>query len=160
MLGAAQDVELDGEDAARDAEQDAVQDATLGAAQDVELDGRSLLEMMNADTPRHIYGYIEHQGGMYMVTDGVWKYLYFEQDRSEQLFHLTEDPAEQHDLSASDQAEFASKLAAFRSLLTDKFAKHQVKPGTRTEEAIAHEQQLRSQNPFAWRGPIRYGGHW
>src|SRR5690606_9779348 len=64
-------------------------------------EGQSLIDSMTGNHEgRHLFGYIQDEGGLYMVTDGEWKYVYYDQDQREQLFNLKEDPQERHDLIA------------------------------------------------------------
>lgn len=130
-------------------------------------EGRSLLESMGAaQGDRILYGFIQDEGGLYMVTDGTWKYVYYDQDQREQLFYLEEDPHEQQDLAAAVHgAAEPTILVKYRRLLTEKFKDHTIvdeggalKLGT--ERTAEDDLKLRQLNPFAWRGPIRYGGHW
>src|SRR5690606_22568346 len=105
-------------------------------------------------------------GGLYMVTDGEWKYLYYAQGSKEQLFNLLEDPHEMHDLSDSELVETKAQIDMHRQLLTAKFTEHDIVDEhgriqlNKIEYNPENTQELRVSNPFAWRGPMRYGGHW
>lgn len=130
-------------------------------------DGRSLIESMDSGAgDRMLFGYIQDEGGLYMATDGKWKYVYYSQDRREQLFHIEQDARELQDLSATASAEIIARLEEYRRLIAATFADHKL-ADDKGELALADGvrepddvQKIRQKNPFAWRGPIRYGGHW
>ncbi len=86
------------------------------------LEGRSLLQLVRsggADWRAYIdlehdvcYAPSNHWNGL---TDGKWKYLYHAQRGEEQLFHLTDDPHELHDLTGD--TEYAAELSLWRQRL-------------------------------------------
>jgi arylsulfatase A-like enzyme len=59
--------------------------------------------------------------GLYMVTNGEWKYLYYVCGGSEQLFDLAQDPEERNDLSQDSNERSRDMLETLRTLLTTKF---------------------------------------
>lgn len=121
--------------------------------------GRSLIEAMeDPNGDRVLLGYIQDEGGLYMSTDGKWKYVYYAQDAKEQLFHLESDPYEMQDLAP--ESEHAERLAHYRSLLSERFPDTAAAEGRKGQSSEDDERKHRQKNPFAWRGPIRYGGHW
>lgn len=136
-------------------------------ADNEERDGRSLFKAMDElAEDRLLFGYIQDDGGLYMVTDGNWKYVYYSQDRREQLFHLADDPHELHDLSVGASDILNEKLASYRRQIATTFADHDLLDengelllGVNVRE-LEDDRKIRQKNPFAWRGPIRYGGHW
>ncbi len=81
-------------------------------------DGRSLLPLMRGEqVPWRDYVHIEHVPEHMGLTDGREKYIWDPKTGAEQLFDLSEDPNECHDLSA-EQAH-AERLALWRSRLID-----------------------------------------
>lgn len=85
------------------------------------VDGKSLLPIVKDTTGSvrdDILGeYREHgrKDGYrsFMLTDGKWKYIWYEEDGEELLFHIKEDPDEIHDLSLTEIAisdQFRSRL--------------------------------------------------
>jgi hypothetical protein len=101
---------------------------------------------------------------MYFATDGRWKYLYYAWGGAEQLFDLAHDPTERHDLATSGAT--TRILAECRDRLRRAVPRvaPSAGPGERplhtVDEPLPDETAARAANPFAWRGPIRYGGHW
>ncbi len=83
------------------------------------VEGRSVMPFCLGDNPAWrdaIHG--EHTAGAWSnqwLTDGEWKYVWFSQQGIEQLFHLTEDPQELHDLAAERPA----LLAQWRQQLVE-----------------------------------------
>ncbi|MGC9318789.1 MAG: sulfatase/phosphatase domain-containing protein, partial [Armatimonadota bacterium] len=81
-------------------------------------DGRSLLPLMRGEqVPWREHVHIEHVPEHMALTDGREKYIWDPKDGSEQLFDLTEDPSECHDLSG-DPGE-ADRIERWRSRLID-----------------------------------------
>ncbi len=131
-------------------------------------DGLNLMSLLGQPLTqeRWVFGYSNVQDGMYMATNGEWKYLYYVCEGREQLFHVDHDPAERDNLAG--HAEHAEMLAAARSRLAEKFpelasapAEQRAASGLKmTVPPEVDEQEVRSNNPFAWKGPMRYGsGH-
>jgi len=83
------------------------------------IDGKSLLSTVK--NPQHtvretILGEIGMAGGRsLMVTDGKWKYIWYEQDGKELLFHIEEDPGERHNLAHT----LVEELKKWREKLVD-----------------------------------------
>ncbi|MBI2422423.1 MAG: arylsulfatase [Candidatus Hydrogenedentes bacterium] len=77
-----------------------------GATVPQSLDGRSMLDLFRSGAPawrqwidlEHDVCY-DKRNHWSAVTDGNWKYIYHAQDGAEQLFHLTRDPGELHNLA-------------------------------------------------------------
>ncbi len=87
-------------------------------------DGQSLLPWLRGEQPgwreylhsEHAPCYSEPQA-YHMLTDGKWKYIWRPTDGSEQLFDLTTDPDERHDLGGETVG--ASELNAWRTRLIE-----------------------------------------
>jgi len=84
------------------------------------VDGQSVIPLCNVSEERswrtylhgeHAYGALSH----HYITDGHWKYIWYSQTGTEQLFHLDEDPQELRNLAADDAHE--AELALGRSRL-------------------------------------------
>ncbi|MFD2114657.1 sulfatase-like hydrolase/transferase [Paenibacillus yanchengensis] len=85
-----------------------------------DLDGKSLLGVVQqpkTDRVREIvlgeFGNIGKRS--LMVTDGIWKYIWFEEEGEELLFHIEDDPQELYDRSGDPQApleDWRNQLAA------------------------------------------------
>lgn len=81
------------------------------------IEGRSVLPLCRGETTEwrdHVHG--EHTVGNlsnHWIVDREWKYVWYSQTGMEQLFHLAEDPKEEHELSAKRPA----KLAEYRTRL-------------------------------------------
>lgn len=90
-----------------------------GAAIPEDVEGKSLLELLRGKTEWREYLDLEHaitydpSNHWTALTDGKWKYIFHCYDGTEQLFHLAEDRAELHDLSA--EAAHAETLAMWRA---------------------------------------------
>jgi arylsulfatase len=133
--------------------------ALAGLSSGREMDGRSLLPVLaggGGDQDRMIFG---ECGGHTFATDGRFKYLHYCKGGAEQLFDSRHDPDDLTDLA--DDPQHAEVLAELRSRLIDYLAsldRPAVKDGhlvvTPADDDAEH---LRSRNPFAWRGPMRYG---
>ena len=71
------------------------------------IEGRSLLPFCRGETPADWREYLhgEHASGAFSnhwITDGTWKYAWYSQSGTEQLFNLRNDPYECHDLSTAE----------------------------------------------------------
>lgn len=129
-------------------------------------DGVDLMSLPvgQAAPSRWIFGYSDVQDGLYMATNGEWKYLYYVCGGLEQLFHLGDDPGELADLSGN--AAYGETLVEGRRRLTEKFM-HLAAGEQRSDGGLrmtvpepVDENEVRSNNPYAWKGPMRYGsGH-
>ena len=83
------------------------------------VDGRSLLPLLRGESfAERPYVHIEHAPRHHGLTDGKEKYVWFVDDGREQLFRLTDDPAECHDLAAVPEE--AARLSYWRGLLIDR----------------------------------------
>lgn len=129
------------------------------------MDGISLIDERNLNKPeRWIYGFTSADEGLFMATDGRWKYTYAIWHGVEQLFDLQTDPSEHTNIAKSP--EHRATVQACRERLA-KEVPQIVDPDAsdesgfrRSEKPIPSEQVARTRNPYAWRGPLRYGGHW
>jgi arylsulfatase A-like enzyme len=82
------------------------------------VEGRSLLPLLRGEQVEwrsHLH--IEHSPLHQSLTDGREKYIWFVQDGREQLFDLTADPTECHDLAPAPES--AERLARWRRLLVE-----------------------------------------
>lgn len=128
-------------------------------------DGLNLMDLPGRYSGRRwVFGYCDVQDGLYMATDGEWKYLYYVCGGQEQLFNVNHDPGELVNLA--DHANYKETLAEGRSRLAEKFpqlaqSEQRSAAGLKhTEPPAEDEDEIRSLNPFAWKGPMRYGsGH-
>ncbi len=130
-----------------------------------ERDGVNLMRLLEEPLQRRwIFGYSNVQDGLYMATDGEWKYLYYVCGGLEQLFNVKNDPNELINLVKDSHykvivEEGRSRLAAkFPQLVeADQLSSSGLKF---TEPPADDEDETRSLNPYAWKGPMRYGsGH-
>ena len=82
------------------------------------VDGLSLLPLLRGEsTEQRKYIHLEHSPVYQCLTDGKEKYIWFVADGREQLFRLTDDPAECHDLAALPEE--AERLSYWRRLLVN-----------------------------------------
>ncbi|MEE4195446.1 MAG: sulfatase-like hydrolase/transferase [Anaerolineae bacterium] len=65
------------------------------------LEGQDLQKIINEDSERDfVYSqYGEEERGLYLITDGVWKYTYSAADKKEWLYNLVFDPQESRNLA-------------------------------------------------------------
>jgi arylsulfatase A-like enzyme len=95
------------------------------AAPSAALDGRSLLAPLRGEPWREFID-LEHDvcyspaNHWNALTDGRWKYIFHARDGAEQLFDLTRDPAELHDLAP--EAAHAAQLRLWRGRLIEHLA--------------------------------------
>lgn len=81
-----------------------------------DVDGSSLLPLLRGEkTPWREFVHIEHAPVHHALTDGREKYIWFAADGCEQLFSLSDDPDECHDLAGDPAAR--DNLAAWRQRL-------------------------------------------
>lgn len=132
-------------------------------------DGRSLVdEHRSGHEARWLVGYMNELDGLYMVTDSKWKYLYYVRGGVEQLFHLEADPTELDNLLAQSGVPADSSVGDVLQACRSRLREHVPDllggggPGgfRATVPPPDGKEAARASNPFAWRGPIRYGGHW
>jgi len=100
---------------------------------------------------RYGYGNTAHYG----LTDSRMKYMYWVEGRIEQLFNVTEDPNECHDLS--QDLSYADELNKWRSRLIAELEKHgdgNMQNGelVKSTPTPIHEKQLRQRSSFNTRG--------
>ncbi|MFS0824432.1 sulfatase-like hydrolase/transferase [Bacillus sp. 1P02SD] len=90
-----------------------------GVAAPLNVDGRSLLPIVkdqNIDVRDILLGEIGVPGHRsLMVTDGNWKYIWYEEDGCELLFNISSDPYELHDLTSIE----LSEVVKWRHMLVD-----------------------------------------
>ncbi|WP_222429874.1 sulfatase-like hydrolase/transferase [Paenibacillus cremeus] len=128
-----------------------------------ERDGCSLLRMDESELEeRWLFGYVEERDGLFMAANVKWKYLYYVDGGFEQLFNLEQDPLELHNLAADTRPECGAMLNECRHQLRERFPAWRdddnATTGLRaTDKPLREERQVKAANPFAWRGPIRYG---
>lgn len=95
------------------------------------------------------------------AANAQYKYIYFAVNGREMLFDMEKDPDNLHDLSGE------SASTAEKNVLKDelfRFLSERNRKGLVHDEAFvrlpgnSHPERLRPQNPFAWRGPMHFGG--
>ncbi len=125
-------------------------------------DGMNVMDLLNNDgNERWVFGYRNDLHGLYMATNGRWKYLYYVADGEEQLFDLSQDPNECDNLAG--QSAHGDRLATCRCMLLQQFKEladetGQSDTGLKMEQVELDESRIKAMNPMAWWGPIRYGG--
>ena len=92
-----------------------------------DIDGKSLLGILNGeDRPVREFLHSEHspcysnEQAHHMLTDGVFKYIWRPGDGTEQLFNLSTDPRELHDLARDGQ--WAELLSGWRTTMIQELA--------------------------------------
>jgi arylsulfatase A-like enzyme len=98
------------------------------------LDGRSLLPLVRQPVQSSvrdtILGEFGHAGfRSFMVSDGKWKYIWFEEDGVELLFDLQHDPKETRDLSVHEA--YGEQLAYWRNVLAQQLAAREADPAVK-----------------------------
>lgn len=84
------------------------------------LDGHSLVPTMHDHhiVPRDtIFGYCRGQASNHYIVHDCWKYIWYNNTNEEQLFNLTDDPGECHDLSGE-----AHTLSSMRDIMAKNVA--------------------------------------
>ena len=117
------------------------------------MDGISLLRLPEE---RVIYGETRHS---VFATDGRLKYIYYFAGGAEQLFDVSRDKDDRHNLAG--QPAYAESQAALKAGLI-MYLQANRRPAVRDGELLVREStldidELRAQNAAAWRGPLRYG---
>ncbi len=124
-----------------------------GLQPDTAMAGISLLDLPER---RVIYG--ETRDAVF-ATDGALKYIYYFAGAVEQLFDLNRDSDDRQNLAGS--GEYAAAQAALKAGLLRYLNANQrpaVEAGAlRIDPAELDIDALRALNPWAWRGPLRYG---
>ncbi|MGG1519358.1 sulfatase-like hydrolase/transferase [Paenibacillus oryzisoli] len=115
-----------------------------GIAAPDELDGRSLLPIVREPGQSAVREMILGEFGVtgkrsLMVTDGKWKYIWYEEDGRELLFDISRDPQELTDLSGSERGQ----LKRLKTDLTARLAAREADPAVR-EGALAASGPIRS----------------
>lgn len=121
------------------------------------LDGRSLLGLAAGEAvePRPFIPLMHEQyGGMFGLTDGKIKYLWFRWGGREQFFDLQADPAERHDLAAAAGGD--PRLQEWRQRFVSWMAERRHaavgEDGALLVDQAPYppERQVRALNPLAW----------
>ncbi len=117
------------------------------------MDGHSLLQLPKE---RLIYGETRHS---VFATDGRLKYIYYFAGAAEQLFDVRADPDDTRNLARLPQhADAKAALKASLIAYLETKERPAVVDGKLLEtNAQLDEDALRARNPWAWRGPLRYG---
>ncbi len=124
-----------------------------GLQPDPAMDGISLLELPEKRT---IFG--ETQQSVF-ATNGRFKFIYYFDHAVEQLFDLSSDSDDRHNLAG--QVGYAAVQEELKAGLIGYLCANQ-RPAVVDGELLAtesslDEDKLRAQNAAAWRGPLRYG---
>jgi arylsulfatase len=104
------------------------------------IDGKSVVPLLT-NTKDSIRGSILGEIGIkgkrsFMLTDGKWKYIWYEEDGAELLFHAENDPDELHDLSLI----YKNNKNAWRQRLVEILSE-------RKNEPAVEENELKPSNP-------------
>ncbi len=88
-----------------------------------------------------------------------FKYIYYPLGGVEQLFHVSNDPDDLHNLAGlSEHQKILSTLKYALISYLEQFNRPLVQDSKfMTKEREFDENTLRARNPMAWRGPLRYG---
>ena len=127
-----------------------------------DVDGISLLPILaSADPVDRIVGgeYGPTDNCTLFATDGKLRYVYYSKGGVEQLFDLDADPDTLHNVIEEDAyAGQADRLRAWLIAHLQRYDRPVVQDGrfVATDPEF-DETELRTRNPFAWRGPMRYG---
>ena len=124
-----------------------------GLQPDAKMDGLPLLDLPHG---RVIYGETSHS---VFATDSQFKYIYYFDGAAEQLFDLSRDSDDGHNLAglpAFSDAQAGLKAGLIRYLRSNE------RPAVANGNLLATEtkldfDELRARNTAAWRGPLRYG---
>ena len=120
------------------------------------VDGRSLIPRQETLEDRIICGETRHS---VFATDGHYKYIHHLNGDIDLLFDVQNDPDDQHNLA--ENAIHTADMTRLRTHLINYMTQRErpvVEDGhfVKVEEPV-DEQAVRSRNPYAWRGPLRYG---
>lgn len=137
----------------------------LEADAQMEFDGSSLLPVLQGETDqtlsqREIVGEIGTDVRAASISDGEWKYVYYEDHGEEQLFHIKTDPYDMEDLSG--RAEYIEIKSALRMRLRERLNEYgsqlvQEDGKFKVSKEPLDLKALRSKNTMGMRGPMRYG---
>lgn len=119
-------------------------------------DGVSMLGIRPGDR-RVVFGEIDQSA---MVFDGRHKLIHYGVGGARHLFDLTDDPDERTNLAGrAEHAEIESRLTDQLCEHLRRFDRPLVDDAGLAEFPYAppSERDLRAANPWAWRGPFRYG---
>lgn len=120
------------------------------------IDGRDMLslgEEANAAWRSYYPCEVKARGGMFALTNGTEKYMWFQWGNREQYFRLDEDPLETNDLSRNST--YADRMAWWRECLVERLTKHN-HPAVRNgrmvsmNEPYPPERMVRAANPLGW----------
>jgi arylsulfatase len=105
------------------------------------LDGRSLLPLVHQPGQSAVREVILGEFGLpggrtLMVTDGRWKYIWFEEDGKELLFDLTGDPAETVDQAVRDE----QRLGQWQGVLAGKLEAREADPAVQEGRLTSFER--------------------
>lgn len=102
-------------------------------------DGQNLLAVVRDQAePRRYLEATCNNGWYYALTDGKWKYLFYPEGASEQLFDLQNDPDERQDLSRDPRHD--AKRAELR---TEMIVRHEARGSNAVEGGKLIEQPVR-----------------
>jgi arylsulfatase A-like enzyme len=127
-----------------------------GGGQPEGIDGQSLLPLAHGETPPwrpYITGEVDVAEGLFSLTDGQEKYLWYRWGGREQLFDLRADPGECRDLALDPS--MAEQLGTWRERLIAWLAERD-HPGTDGSQLLSvqrpypPESMVRSKNPHGW----------
>jgi arylsulfatase A-like enzyme len=140
-----------------------------GLEPDTEVDGISLLPAIASGrmAERIVCGECSHDDDTTVfATDGRYKYVYYYRGGVEQLFDIAKDRENLHNLA--HLAQYDEQKARLRTRLLEYltgFERSIVADGDfASGDPTLDEKALHARNPWAWRGPMRwgqgYGGGW
>lgn len=127
-----------------------------------EMEVESLFDYLNEDKigkNRIVFGEYGEAGGTSFACDGKYKYIFYGLGGKEQLFDVTGDPENLCNLANRDEVKPIQE-ALKRELI--RYLTYRSSPKVKDNDFVITEcafdrQKYRSQNPCAWRGPLRYG---
>ncbi len=127
-----------------------------------DIDGVSLLPQIESgrNVERVVCGECgQAENATVFATDGRWKYVYYTQGGVEHFFDTAADPNNLHNLA--DHAALSREQQRLKQTLIDylaDLARPIVQEGSlRVTESDVDPLELHPRNPWAWRGPMRYG---
>jgi len=133
-----------------------------GLNADADIDGISLMDQIatgKGDENRIIFGEFGGENGTSFAHNGRYKYIFYNAGGREQLFDAVNDKDDRHDLSR--KPEYKDIKEKLKSQLENYLACHgspKICDGKfKITEMTKENQAPRRGNPFALRGPLRYG---